>query len=85
MIESATLLTGISTLSLAVAFLFKHIANLSKLRLESERERRIESSEMNKRMGLLEGRNDGIENLSKKTLEVVHNALAERNNNEIDG
>ena len=62
--ESLIISAG-AAMAAAITFLFKVIMSQSS-----------EQSKLNGRVGKLEGEHKGISELSKKTLEVVHNAIA---------
>jgi hypothetical protein len=61
---------GVS-MATAITYMFKTIMKESK-------NRRLESEKLYQRLGTMEGRHKGVENLSKKTLQVVHDAITER-------
>lgn len=67
MTSQEMLIAAVVSLAGAIAFLFKTS--------RSQSEKQNSTSE---RLGYLEGRANGIEELSKKTLNVVHSAIAEQ-------
>ena len=76
---------AIAALSSAIGIMYFRIVKINderrqaeRERLSSEKERRLETGEMKTRLGVLEGRSEGVENLSKRTLEVVHKAISEQ-------
>ena len=63
-----TLITGAGgALSGAVLILYKSVVDLNK-----------KHSELNKSLGILEGKHDGIQQLSKQVLDTVHRAASAR-------
>lgn len=64
----------------AVAFLFRLLMTGNKERREEASVRSTEHALLCERVGTLEGEKRGIEMLSKKTLEVVHNAIESSRN-----
>ena len=65
-------------LASAIALLFKIIMKQNKDRMEDASSRSSDHSSLSERVGKLEGEKHGIEMLSRKTLDAVHDAIVER-------
>lgn len=76
--DTTTVVTAVGGLVSAIGFLFKLLMKANKERMEESKERAKEHAMLCERVGTLEGERRGIEALSKKTLEVVHSAIADK-------
>ena len=76
--DTTTVLAAGGGLASAIAVLFKIIMRLNKERMDDARSRAEDHSSLSERVGKLEGEKQGIEMLSKKTLDAVHDAIVER-------
>lgn len=65
-------------LAAAILILWKTVLTLNYQQRESAKEQAEKIAELNKQLGVLEGKQDGIKELSKQVLDTVHRAVAAR-------
>jgi len=78
---SGVLYTAIAAMAAAVVAMFKIILSKEKSHSRMIETKTQEHTALTMRVGRLEGRQDGIETLSKQVLEVVHNATSDNGEN----